>query len=156
MMLATASTQAAEAHRLPALLSITLPRVSRSANVLVVDDEASARFLVSHILRECGCRVFEAANGLEAILTCRAQIAAIDLVITDVVMPHINGWELATRLRKFNPALKVLMMSTYDVLNASVADPVISGDAVQVASGVIRKPICIHELGCKVQEMLDG
>jgi len=156
MMLAIAPSQPAEAHRLPALLSITLPRVNRTANVLVVDDEPSARFLVSHVLRECGCRVFEAANGLEAILTCRAHSAPIDLVITDVVMPHINGWELATRLRKFNPFLKVLMMSTYDVLSAAADDSVISGDAVQNASGVIRKPICIHELGCKVQEMLDG
>lgn len=155
-MLATALPKSAEARRLPALLSILLPRISRSANVLVVDDEASARFLVSHILRECGCRVFEAANGLEAILTCRAQTAPLDLVITDIVMPHINGWELATRLRKFNPFLKVLMMSAYEIFDAPVEESVIPGDEIRMATGVIRKPICIHELGCKVQEMLEG
>jgi CheY-like chemotaxis protein len=81
--------------------------------ILVVDDEAGIRELVLKILRRHGYQVLEAANGEEALAICREHSGTIDLLITDVLMPHMGGPELVDRLLKqrFNP--KVLYVSGY-------------------------------------------
>ncbi|HEX7337858.1 MAG TPA: response regulator [Gemmatimonadales bacterium] len=82
--------------------------------VLVVDDEQSVRDLVCRALREDGYRTLEAGHGAEALNLVETG-DPIDLVITDVVMPGMDGRELGRRLAQRRPALPVLYISAYDV-----------------------------------------
>src|SRR5215207_5170840 len=84
-----------------------------SLYVLVVDDIESVRRLVRRVLEHADHRVLEAANGLEA-LARLAENPTVDLVITDLRMPKMDGWELATRLAGRSPRLPVLFMSGFD------------------------------------------
>ncbi len=83
--------------------------------VLVVDDERGVRDLVCRTLREEGYRTLEAAHGGEALELVEAGSETIDLVVTDVVMPEMDGRELGRRLAQSRPTLPVLYMSAYDV-----------------------------------------
>jgi CheY-like chemotaxis protein len=86
----------------------------RSAHtVLVVDDEPALRGLVARMLRLEGHRVLEAAGGSDAIALYTQHIADIAVVVTDVVMPGMDGRALASRLLELNPSLGVVFMSGY-------------------------------------------
>src|SRR5205823_7287843 len=84
-----------------------------SETILLVEDEDLVRGLARQILELCGYVVLEAAQGEEAILLSRAYAGPIQLMVTDVVMPHMSGRELAARLAELRPAMKVLYMSGY-------------------------------------------
>jgi CheY-like chemotaxis protein len=83
--------------------------------VLVVDDEQGLRDLVCRTLRDEGYRTLEAAHGGEALAMVETGPEAIDLVVTDVVMPGMDGRELGRRLARSRPTLPILYMSAYDV-----------------------------------------
>ena len=83
--------------------------------VLVVDDEQGLRDLVCRTLRAEGYRTLEAAHGGEALELVERGPETIDLVVTDVVMPGMDGRELGRRLAQSRPALPILYMSAYDV-----------------------------------------
>ena len=89
------------------------PSDARLETVLLVEDEGGIRALVRKILRRQGYEVLEAAGGEEAIRTALSHIGRIDLLLTDVMMPGINGRELADRLRQTMPHLRVLFISGY-------------------------------------------
>src|SRR5499427_8820471 len=91
----------------------------RSAyTVLVVDDEPALRGLVARMLRLEGHRVLEAGGGPDAIALYTQHIADIAVVVTDVVMPDMDGRALANRLLELNPSLGVVLMSGYIPQNA--------------------------------------
>jgi CheY-like chemotaxis protein len=94
--------------------------------VLVVDDVESVRRLIRRVLEHGGHRVLEARDGVEA-LACLAENPAVELVLTDLRMPNMDGWELATRLSGRSPRVPVLFMSGFDEHLASdtVAGPVL-------------------------------
>jgi len=105
-------------HNQPGLRDVTEHNGSASSGscltVLVVDDVSAAREITCRLLAEAGHRVFGAACAAQALeLLARAR-PAIDLVVTDVVMPEVSGVELAQRIRKRWPATRVLFMSGYD------------------------------------------
>jgi CheY-like chemotaxis protein len=83
--------------------------------VLVVDDEEGLRDLVCRTLRDEGYRTLEASHGGEALELVETGPDAIDLVVTDVVMPGMDGRELGRRLAQSRPTLPILYMSAYDV-----------------------------------------
>jgi len=83
--------------------------------VLVVDDEPGVRDLVCRILRDEGYRTIEAAHGGEALEMVETGSETVDLVVTDVVMPGMDGRELGRRLAQSNPSLPILYISAYDV-----------------------------------------
>ena len=82
--------------------------------ILVVEDDEAVRSLTRRILENFGYRVREAASGREALEACRDKLAEIDLLLTDIVMPHgVSGRDLAEQLLTRRPALKALFMSGY-------------------------------------------
>ncbi|HEV8177600.1 MAG TPA: response regulator [Gemmatimonadales bacterium] len=83
--------------------------------VLVVDDEQGLRDLVCRTLQAEGYQTLEAAHGGEALEMVESGPEAIDLVVTDVVMPGMDGRELGRRLARSRPTLPILYMSAYDV-----------------------------------------
>jgi signal transduction histidine kinase len=118
--------------------------------ILLVEDESQVRGIAARILRDYGYQVLEASGPGEAVLICDSYADAIDLLLTDVVMPKMNGPELVATLMQSRPAMKVLYMSGYTdhsalhhgILNAEVA--------------YLQKPLTPTNLGTKVRRVLDG
>ena len=80
-------------------------------SVLVVDDEPVIVQLVAMVLKQIGYAVLTASGGVEALMVYSSYHAKVDLVLTDVVLPGMNGVELANRIRALDPTVKVLLMS---------------------------------------------
>jgi|ERR671915_636595 CheY-like chemotaxis protein len=119
--------------------------------MLLVEDEPIVLNLISHILRQQGYTVLEAANGVEALSVVQEHIGGqIHLVLTDVVMPQMGGKELVERLLKLFPEIKALFMSGYMQGSASYIDAL--GSEVEL----IQKPFTLNVLLTKVREALDG
>ncbi len=136
-----------------AALSLDSPVEAASLNgsetVLVVEDDAGVRGLVCKLLKMKGYSVLEAAGGNHAIEICECHKGAIDLMITDVVMPQMSGCDLAERLMDLRPAMKVLYMSGYTD-NSTLHHGVLSTDMA-----FIQKPFAPESLARKVREVLD-
>ena len=117
--------------------------------VLVVDDDEAVRRLLANHLRSIGCRVLEASGGQEALRLAGKAVEPIDLLLTDVVMPDMDGWELQEALRGQQPGLPTLLMSAYgaEVLARHVPDP---GEVELLA-----KPFRLVEAERRVREMLE-
>ncbi len=117
--------------------------------ILVVEDDASLRDLISKALGRYGYKILEATHGGEALLICESQKSPIHLMLTDVVMPQISGRALAERLKQMHPEMKVLYMSGYTE-NAIVHHGVLNSDV-----NFIAKPFRIATLVQKIREVLD-
>ena len=107
--------------------------------VLLVEDEGLVRTLASHVLRSQGAQVIEASCGTEALERAEAATCRIDLLLTDVVMPGMNGRELAERLLKSCPETKVLFMSGYP-------NPALGGAASFGRENFLLKPFAPAKL----------
>jgi two-component system, cell cycle sensor histidine kinase and response regulator CckA len=118
--------------------------------VLVVEDEEVVRSFVCDVLNDSGYDVLEAESGVEAIKLVEDENTSIDLLITDVIMPKMNGRELSQRLATSRPDLKVLFMSGY-------TDNVI-GDHGVLGEGMnfIQKPFTMQTFTQKVRSVIDG
>jgi PAS domain S-box-containing protein len=117
--------------------------------VLVVEDEPAVRNLLRQVLLANGYQVLEAANGHDGLAICHEHAGLIDLLITDVVMPQMDGQELAHAAMIILPALRVLFLSGYTE-EAIVRHGVLS-ENVQF----LGKPFVGSELARKVREVLD-
>ncbi|HEX2638735.1 MAG TPA: response regulator [Gemmatimonadales bacterium] len=98
--------------------STSAPRPSRREReireqVLVVDDEHAIRRFAARVLLEAGYVVHEAADGAEALAFITAVGAAVDVVVSDIVMPRLNGVELVEALASTHPALPVILMTGF-------------------------------------------
>jgi two-component system cell cycle sensor histidine kinase/response regulator CckA len=124
------------------------PESKSYPTLLVVDDEKVVRDLVRRQLEFAGYPVLDAAGGREAIQLILEQGAPIGLLITDVLMPYMNGRDLATRVSIIRPDLKVLFISAYsaDILSGFGVGP----------PGVefLRKPFKHGELAMRVDKLL--
>jgi two-component system, cell cycle sensor histidine kinase and response regulator CckA len=87
--------------------------LSRYATILLVDDSPRIRPLIRQILDQVGCSVLEADNPQKALELAEEYAGAIDLLLTDVIMPGMTGIELAAQIRAQRPEIKVLCMSGY-------------------------------------------
>ena len=134
---------------------IALPPVSPEPDhktgteiILLVEDEPSVRLLTQHILRTHGYTVHEAEDGFQALDLIRRNTLHIDLLITDLVMPGMNGKELAMRLRSHFGDLKILYMSGYS------DNPPVTGGDVQGHPIFLQKPFSPEDLIRLVREIL--
>jgi PAS domain S-box-containing protein len=149
------------------LFTIYLPRVEQHAavpvksspetrnyrgseTILLVEDAEPLRKLARLFLMENGYHVFAAADGSEAQKVAAQISGSIDLLLTDVVMPGVNGRVLAERLAPSHPGMKILYMSGY-------TDSFIAGHGVlEPGVHLLRKPFTEEVLVRKVRELLDG
>lgn len=115
--------------------------------VLVVEDARSLRDLICEVLNKFGCTVLSARNAQEALQIVRERKPAIDLLLTDVVMPGMDGAALAKEVRSLCPETKILYMTGYsgEFIRADMLTPGIS---------LIRKPFTPAELVSKIRKML--
>jgi two-component system cell cycle sensor histidine kinase/response regulator CckA len=88
-------------------------RADSGLSVLVVDDEAAVRRFACRVLERAGYGVFEAIDGVEALELIRGQTVALEIVVSDIVMPRMNGVELMQALSVSQPDLPVILMSAY-------------------------------------------
>jgi CheY-like chemotaxis protein len=118
--------------------------------ILLVEDETTVRTLAARVLHACGYTVLEATDGVDALRKVQAYGAPIDLLITDVVMPHMGGPALVAQLAVVRPGLKVLFTSGYTdnmLVNHGQLDPGIN---------LLQKPFSSAALARKVREILDA
>ena len=118
--------------------------------ILVAEDDPMVRKLAVNILKKQGYRVLEATEGGEALVMCEREKGRIDLILTDIVMPHIGGLELVERLKqRVRAAFKVLYMSGY------TDEIIIQNGLLDKTINFLHKPFTIEKLSRKVREVLD-
>jgi two-component system cell cycle sensor histidine kinase/response regulator CckA len=125
------------------------PRTGRET-ILLVEDEEAVRKLTQRMLIAAGYTVLTASNGPEALQRCAEARAEIKLLLTDVVMPGMNGRELADRLRNLCPHIRVLYMSGYS------HDVIAERGAVAPDTRLVEKPFSSEALLRHVRDVLDG
>ena len=118
--------------------------------VLVVEDEPSVRNLVRRTLEAVGLTVVEAANGRQALEAVATMSEPPALVLTDVIMPGLNGRELSEALALTQPDIPVLFMSGY------TGDDVLARSLLPAAAPFIQKPFAPEELVARVRMLLAG
>ncbi len=121
-----------------------------SETILLVEDDPQVLAVVNSSLKRFGYEVLQASNPGEALLIGEKHPGEIDLLVTDVVMPHLSGPELAKRLAVLRPAVKVLCMSGY------TDDSVVPRDLFDSGLAFLQKPITPERLGRKIREVLRG
>jgi CheY-like chemotaxis protein len=122
---------------------------SGDETILLVEDEGRVRRLARRVLQDCGFTVIPAENGSEALRKCAEHEGRIDLLVTDVIMPGMNGRQLHEEIRKTLPDLQALYVSGYpgDV----IADHGVLDEGVHF----LPKPFTAEALMRKVREVLD-
>ena len=126
----------------------TLPRERASATVLVVEDAEDLREITELILTKNGYRVISAPNGVAALDVVKNHSDKIDLLLTDVVMPQMQGPELVKRVAELRPEIRVLYMSGY-------AQPIVSvGGILEEGVLLLEKPFTEPALLAKVEQAL--
>jgi two-component system cell cycle sensor histidine kinase/response regulator CckA len=121
--------------------------------ILLVDDEPDVRDLVREILERKGYHILEARDAEEALRAAAAHPDRIHLLLTDVVMPGMNGRELAARLGQQRPAMKVLYMSGFRFA-LDQHEMAQAGPGLESGSPIIAKPFSAESLTQKVGGLL--
>ncbi len=137
-----------EANKKEDLKETKLMDLTGAGTILLVEDEDAVRMFSSRALRDKGYRVIEASNGESALEFIKKGSDTIDLVVTDVVMPKMDGPTLMENIKLYNPAMKVIFISGYieDTFRESLAN----NNKVHFLS----KPFNLKELAYKVKEVI--
>lgn len=125
------------------------PPASVRETILVVDDEGAIRSLTRSVLESQGYQVLEAPNGTEALLQASLYKAPIHLLMTDVVMPGMNGPQLAQAVTQSHPELRVLFFSGYT--DEALAEQ----GLLEKGPPFLKKPCAPDVLTRTVREILD-
>ena len=127
-----------------------VPTEPGTETILLAEDEANLRYLARQFLEKQGYKVIEAADGAAAMQIAVAHEGVIHLLLTDVIMPGMNGRELAQRISEIRPQTKILYMSGY-------TENVIGHDGTLDAGvSLLQKPFTLRDLKSKVREVLDS
>ncbi|MDJ0810037.1 MAG: PAS domain S-box protein [Desulfobacterales bacterium] len=124
--------------------------IQGSGCILVVDDEPSVLDISGRMLKKLGFQVLEACSGRDAIRVFRENLAKIDLVILDMIMPDLGGGEVYDRMRDIQPGVKAILATGYSI----------DGEAARIlkrgCDGVIQKPFSIDRLSRMIHEVLES
>ena len=134
----------------PELESADVASVAGTEALLVVEDEPVVRSLAVRALVDQGYRVLQAADGPSALATARAYDGELHLLVTDVVMPGMNGRELADRLAADRPGIRVLYVSGY------TDHAVVRHGVLEEGIAFLSKPFDLRDLTRTVREVLDS
>ena len=115
--------------------------------VLLVEDEESVRTMAARVLRQRGYTVLEAATGASALALLESRDGPIDVLVTDIVMPEMNGLELAERVGAMREGIRVLYMSGYAETAPGLE---------QAGGSLLHKPFRANELVGTVRRLIDG
>ncbi|MFH0995664.1 MAG: response regulator [Pseudomonadota bacterium] len=126
------------------------PTARGTETILIVEDEEAVCTLVKKILLSAGYQVLTAINGGEALMLLERRQEPVHLLLTDVVMPGMSGRELADRLLKIHPEMKVLFMSGY------TDDAIVHHGVLDPDAHFIGKPFAMTTVQRKVREVLDS
>jgi len=118
--------------------------------VLLVEDEDAVREMICDLLEMSGYQVLAASDGRAALDICRRHAGALDLVITDIMLPQMGGRELAHQLARVRPGIKTLFMSGYP------DDLEHHHNVARVKAAYLAKPFTLEEFACAVRAALDG
>jgi PAS domain S-box-containing protein len=143
----------AEAVATPAQVAVPAESAATepgTETILLVEDETNLRYLARQFLEKQGYRVVEAADGAAAIQIAVAHEGVIHLLLTDVIMPGMNGRELAQRISEIRPNVKVLYMSGY------TENVIGTNGTLDVGVRLLQKPFSLRDLKSKVREVLDS
>ena len=121
---------------------------SLGETILLVEDDDHVRIVAARILRREGYNVLEASNGREALATFEKAPSDIDLIVTDIVMPEMDGAELATRIRLARPDVRIMFTSGY------TEDPSIRKTIHQAGAAFLEKPFKLEALLAKTRDLL--
>ena len=125
------------------------PIVRGTETVLLVEDEEALRRAAAEFLRLRGYNVLEARDGVDALSVSRSHASTIHLAVTDVVMPHMSGGQLAKELEALRPETRVLFVSGY------AGQMVVDHKVVDVENNFLQKPFTLKQLAGKVRTVLD-
>jgi CheY-like chemotaxis protein len=118
--------------------------------ILLVDDEPAVRAIAQRILERAGYTVLAAANGHDARTLLEGHVGVVALLLTDIIMPGMSGWQLAEQLVTIRPALRVLFASGY------AGDAVLPGRRLEGPINFLAKPFSAATLTRKVRDVLDA
>jgi PAS domain S-box-containing protein len=129
-------------------VAVETPR-GRGETILVVEDDTTVLSIISDALRDLGYNVHTASDARFAIPFLQSK-KVIELLITDVILPHVNGRKLAETARSLRPTLKVLFVSGYS------EEAMVRGDFIDAGMDMLIKPFALDTLGAKVHAMISG
>jgi CheY-like chemotaxis protein len=134
----------------PEVKVVPYQRAPTGETVLVVEDEPALREVTKRIFTRNGYQVITAGNGPEALEVARDHLGEIHLLVTDVVMPHMLGKEVAEKMRLIKPGIEVLFMSGY-------ARPVLASQGrLEPHVALVEKPFSEADLMAKAGKVLNG
>jgi len=122
---------------------------SRGETILIVEDDPTLLKMSTKMLNRLGYSVISSDSPKEAIRTVEEKSAEINLVITDVIMPEMNGRDLADRIQTIQPDMKYLFMSGY------TSDVIAHQGVLEKGVNFLQKPFSLKELAAKIRAVLD-
>ena len=131
-------------HTVDEFLHASSARAGAGVSVLIVDDESAVRRFAARVLSRGGYEVVEASDGAEALELLRARTTPVDAVVSDIVMPRMNGVELMQALSVSHPELPVILMSGY-------ATAALSELGIAAPCSILTKPFPADRLLAEVQ-----
>jgi two-component system cell cycle sensor histidine kinase/response regulator CckA len=141
------ATSGVSAATAPAIVE---PVSRRAGTILLVEDQAAIRMLLEDVLSEAGHQVVAAADGRAALELTQAFTGAVDLLITDVVMPEMSGPDLASQIAPLRPGVIVLYMSGY------TDHALLRKGAIEQGAAFLQKPFLPESLLSKIDELLSS
>ena len=121
-----------------------------SETVLVAEDEEAVRQIIEKALQARGYRVMVARDGSEALALATRHAGQIDLLVTDVVMPDMNGRELSQRLTRVRPRIRTLYLSGY------TDDAILHHGVLEEGVAFLQKPFSLGALARKVRDVIEA
>jgi CheY-like chemotaxis protein len=140
--------QTREAQSPPKRLHLA-PSRERSVTILLVEDTDNLRILLHRVLEGNGFSVLPAADGAEALRLCQQHDGTIDVVVSDIVMPHLNGLELEERIRGARPEAKFLFITGFGDQFPELRE------RIKYGANILEKPFLPSELLRKVEDTLN-